>query len=143
MKKIAIVNGVNLNFTGIRHPEIYGVRTLDDINKTIADYCKSKNIEPIFFQSNSEGEIIDFLQKCRADKIDGVIINAGAHTHTSYALYDCISGISIPTVEVHMSNIHARDAFRDKSVIAPACVGQICGFGANSYLLAVDAFEKM
>lgn len=141
MKKIAVVNGPNLNFLGIRQTDIYGQKTLDDIQNSIKKKADDLSFDVIFFTSNIEGDIINFLQKCYFDKIDGIIINAGAFTHYSYAIADAIASINIPTIEVHLSNIQNREAFRQKSVLAPVCVGQICGFMENSYILALDAFK--
>ena len=138
--KVYIVNGPNLNMLGIREPDIYGRQTYEDLVNELTAYCAEKGVEPIFVQSNHEGEIIDELHLARKN-FDGVIINAGAYTHYSYAIRDAISAIKIPVVEVHMSNIHSRDEFRHTSVIATVCMGQICGFGKNSYLMAVDSLH--
>lgn len=135
--KIAIINGANLNFTGIREKHIYGEKTLKDIQSDILKDNASKDISISFFSSNIEGEIINILQKCYYDKFDGIIINAGAFTHYSIAIRDAISSIYIPTIEVHLSNIYKREDFRHTSVIAPVCVGSICGFGYYSYILAL------
>lgn len=141
--KIAVINGPNLNFLGIREPEVYGKATLNDLEKQLKDYNQEKyQLELIFFQSNIEGEIINFLQKCYQDQIDGIMMNPGAFTHYSYALTDAIKSISIPTVEVHISNIHAREEFRRHSVTAASCLGIISGFGFEGYLLALDALIK-
>ncbi len=136
--KFAVIHGPNLNFTGIREPGIYGRRTLEDINQTIAAYAAEKGVSVSFFQSNVEGELINHLQQCYFEQVDGIILNPGAFTHYSYALHDAIRSISIPTVEVHLSNIHQRESFRRTSVTAPACIGQLCGFGETGYLLAID-----
>ena len=141
--KIAVINGVNLNFTGIREKGIYGSKNLDEINADIKAFADKEGVEVVFFQSNIEGEIVDFMQKCYYEKVDGIVINPGAFTHYSYALRDAIASVSIPTVEVHMSNIHARDEFRHISVIAPVCAGQIAGFGKNSYLLGIEALKVL
>ena len=141
MKKICVIHGPNLNFTGIREKAIYGTGTLDDINKYIIDEGKKLGFEVEIFQSNFEGAIIDRLQKCYFDKVDGVVINPGAYTHYSYAIRDAIASIQIPTIEVHLSNIHQRDEFRHKSVTAPVCVGQMCGFGPDGYILAMTALK--
>ena len=138
MKKILVLNGPNLNMTGIRKKNVYGAETLDDINAQLKAYGDSKGAEISFYQSNHEGEIIDKLHLARKN-YDGVILNAGAYTHYSYAIRDAIAAIKIPVVEVHLSNIHSRDEFRHTSVIAPVCVGQISGFGKYSYHMAVDA----
>ena len=141
MKKICVIHGPNLNFTGIREKGIYGTRTLEDINSYITEEGKKIGFDVEIFQSNYEGAIIDRLQKCYYDKIDGIIINPGAYTHYSYAIRDAISSIQIPTIEVHLSNIHQRDEFRHKSVTAAACIGQMCGFGENGYILAMNALK--
>jgi 3-dehydroquinate dehydratase-2 len=134
---ILVVNGPNLNLLGEREPEIYGRTTLQEIEKLVRDACTGWNVEVKAFQSNHEGALIDFLQEHRA-KARGIIINAGAYTHTSYALHDCLKSLPVPAVEVHISNIHAREAFRRQSVIAPACRGQIAGLGIRGYLLAAE-----
>lgn len=141
MKKIVVIHGPNLNFTGIREKNIYGDTKLESINNSISNECKKYNFEVDFFQSNFEGAIIDRLQQCFNDKIDGIIINPGAFTHYSYAIRDAIASINIPTIEVHLSNIHTREEFRHNSVTAPSCIGQICGFGANSYLIALNGLN--
>lgn len=142
MLSIAVINGPNLNFLGIRQPEVYGELTLEQINAFLQE--KAQEIEDVsldFFQSNHEGDLIDFIQSCY-EKYQGIIINAGAYTHTSIAIRDAIASVSIPTIEVHLSNIHAREEFRHTSMIAPVCVGQICGFGEISYFLALEALIK-
>ena len=135
---ILILNGPNLNLLGTRQPEVYGPTTLKDIE----DMCQAKaqdlGIDLVFAQSNHEGELVDMLHGARG-KHAGVILNAGAYTHTSVALMDAISSIMVPVIELHLSNIHAREEFRQKSFIAPVAVGQICGFGAAGYPLAIDA----
>lgn len=136
--KILIVNGVNLNMTGIREKGVYGTRTLEEINAEIAEFAAKNGDEVSFFQSNSEGEICTAIQ--RADG-DGIVLNAGAFTHYSYAIRDAIASVKTPVVEVHMSNVHAREEFRHKSVLSEVCRGVIAGFGAASYLLAVESFR--
>ena len=138
MKKILVMNGPNLNMLGIREKGIYGVKTLSEINSFIAEQTKNMEVELEFFQSNHEGALIDKIHEAYGDK-DGIVLNAGAYTHYSYAIRDAIAAIKIPVVEVHLSNIHSRDEFRHTSVIAPVCVGQISGFGKYSYYMAVDA----
>ncbi len=138
--KILIINGPNLNMLGIREPEKYGNETLENINTKIVKYCSANNIEVDFYQSNIEGEIINKIHSARG-KFDGIVLNAGAYTHYSYAIRDAIPIAQMPVVEVHLTNVHAREEFRHTSVIAPVCKGQICGFGSNSYLLAVKALE--
>lgn len=138
MKKILVLNGPNINLTGLREKSVYGADSYQDICDEIKTYAGFKRIECQIFQNNSEGAIIDLIQKFRTD-VQGVIINAGAYTHYSYAIRDAIASVSIPFIEVHMSNIHSREEFRHTSVIAPVCKGQICGFGKYSYILAIDA----
>lgn len=138
MKKIIVIHGPNLNLLGEREPGVYGSESYESINNEIIEHAISKQFHCEVFQSNHEGEIIDTLHLARKS-FDGVIINAGAYTHYSYAIRDAIAAINIPVIEVHMSNINARDEFRAKSVIAPVCKGSICGFGKDSYLLAVDS----
>ncbi len=142
MKKILIIHGPNLNLLGKREPEIYGKMSLKELNSNLNQYAKSKKISLKIVQSNSEGEIIDLIQKAEG-KFGGIIINPAAYTHYSIAIYDTILAVGIPTVEVHLSNIYRREEFRRKSVIAPACVGQICGFGWKSYILAIDALAEV
>jgi 3-dehydroquinate dehydratase-2 len=134
---ILLVNGPNLNLLGEREPEIYGSTTLHEIERLVRDACAGWNVEVKAFQSNHEGALLDFLQEHRT-RARGIIINAGAYTHTSYALHDCLKALPMPAVEVHISNIHAREPFRRQSVIAPACRGQIAGLGIRGYLLAAE-----
>lgn len=135
--KILVINGPNMNMLGIREPEIYGHLKLQDIEKSLVDYAKKFNeISIKFVQSNHEGEIVDIIQKAY-NEYDGIIINPAAYTHTSVAIRDAISAVHIPTVEVHLSNIYTREDFRNKSYIAPVCIGQIAGFGAESYHMAL------
>lgn len=142
MKKILVLNGPNLNLLGTREPGVYGSDSYDTICGRISQHAKARGLDVEFYQSNIEGELIDRLHSS-IGKTDGVVLNAGAYTHTSYALRDAISAIGIPVIEVHMSNVHAREEFRHISVIAPVCKGQIAGFGTLSYLLAVDALAAM
>lgn len=143
MKKIKVINGPNINFTGIREKGVYGNLTFEDINEKIKQKCDNMGIEVSFFQSNYEGALIDELQKSYSDNTEGIVINPGAFTHYSYALRDAIKSVNIPVVETHMSNIHNREEFRHKSVTAPVCVGQICGFGYFSYILGIDALCEL
>jgi 3-dehydroquinate dehydratase-2 len=141
MKKITLINGPNLNFTGVREPEIYGSLTLKDIEAKVSEKCAELGLAACCHQFNSEGDIIDCLQQCYYDGVVGIIINPGAFTHYSYAIRDAIASVSIPTVETHISNIHKREEFRRRSVTAEVCVGQICGFGVMGYILAVYALN--
>lgn len=135
---ILVLNGPNLNLLGQREPGIYGTATLKSISEQCETFAKELGYGLQFEQSNSEGALIDLLHEAD-QQVAGVAINAGAYTHTSVALHDAIVAISIPVVELHMSNIHAREEFRHHSMIAAACIGQICGFGATSYTLAIQA----
>lgn len=143
MKKIMVINGVNLNFLGIREPHIYGKDTLEDLENYIKDSFKNQDIELCFFQSNIEGEIVNEIQRAHLENFDGVVINGGAFTHYSYALYDAIKGITPKTIEVHLSNLHKREEFRHKSVLTPVVIGQIAGFGKLSYVLAIEALLRL
>ena len=138
--KLLFLNGVNLNMTGRREKGVYGTQTLEEINAEIAAFCKARGAACELFQSNLEGELCTKIQQSDAD---GIVLNAGAFTHYSYALRDAIACVRIPFVEVHMSNIHAREEFRHTSVIAPVCAGQIAGFGKQSYFLALSALESL
>jgi len=138
MKSLLILNGPNLNLLGTRQPEIYGNTTLADIEAMCADKAKACGCKVTCLQSNHEGELVDAIQAARGVH-DGIVLNAGAYTHTSVALMDAVSSVSVPCVELHLSNIHAREEFRHKSFIAPVAVGQICGFGPKGYELAIDA----
>lgn len=137
MKKILIIHGPNLNLLGTREPEIYGSTSFEDINKIIKDYAKKNKIEVEIFQSNCEGDIVNYIQKKK--DYTGLVINPAAYTHTSIAIADAIKAVNIPAVEVHLSNIHSREDFRKTSYIAPFCIGQISGFGHYSYILGLNA----
>lgn len=138
---IFVVNGPNLNLLGEREPSVYGQDNYRSLVKKIQAYAKNKNIKVLIKQSNYEGKLIDLLQKYRR-KVDGIIINPGAYTHYSYAIYDCIKGIAIPTVEVHLSDIDSREDFRKISVIKPACIAQIKGKGVEGYYEAIDLLRE-
>lgn len=142
--KVLVINGANMNLLGKREPEIYGSETLADLEKAMIKEAERLNMkaELSFFQSNHEGEIIDAIHRAMEEKTDAIILNPGAFTHYSYAIRDAIKATGIQTIEVHMSNIHTREEFRTKSVIAPVCMGQITGFGFKSYLAALYLLER-
>ena len=136
---ILVMNGPNLNMLGKREPDWYGDLSLEEINNKILDFAKNKNIELSFFQSNIEGELINQIQKS-IGHYRGIIINAGAYSHTSIAIRDAIASVSIPVIEVHISNVFNRESFRHHSYLAPVCVGSLIGFGYLSYILALQYF---
>ena len=138
MKKFLIINGPNINLTGVREPGVYGSQTLAEINAEIAKLAGELGVECDFYQSNYEGDIITIIHSA-LNKYDGGIINAGAYTHYSYAIRDAIAAVRKPFIEVHFSNINDREEFRSKSVIAPVCIGQIAGLGKTGYMLALRA----
>ena len=142
MKRVLVILGPNLNMVGVREKGVYGDETAESINLQILEHAQKLGYSCEIFQSNHEGDIIDKIHACRGN-YDGVVLNAGALTHYSYALRDSISCLGIPFVEVHMSNIYAREEFRHHSVISPVCAGQIAGFGKNSYYLAIDALKRL
>lgn len=140
--KILIINGPNLNMLGEREKAIYGKQTLDTINAEIKAFAQKNGIETVFFQSNIEGEICEAVQQVKTVyKADGIVLNAGAYTHYSHAIGDALACVNVPKVEVHISNVHAREDFRHLSVLADNCNGVICGFGADSYKLACLAIK--
>ncbi len=136
---IQIINGPNLNLLGVREPDVYGCTSFDDFLPRLRACFPDVQID--YFQSNIEGELINKLQAV-GFQCDGIVLNAGAYTHTSIALADCIRAISAPVVEVHISNVHQREVFRHQSMIAAACRGVICGFGLDSYRLAIESFKR-
>ena len=141
-KSILVINGPNLNLLGTREPDIYGAETLGDIKDIMTEKAASLALSVDFRQSNMEGEIVTWIQEARGN-FDAIVINAGALTHTSVAIMDALLAVDIPTVEVHLSNIFKREEFRHHSYISAAAVGMITGFGANGYLMAVDAVKNM
>ncbi len=138
LKPIFILNGPNLNMLGLRQPEIYGHQTLADVEESCRSYAEALGMTVEFRQTNIEGELVSWIQEAHGEA-DGVIINAAAYTHTSVAILDALSILSIPVIEVHLSNIHKREPFRHHSYVAPAAQGMIAGFGARGYLMALDA----
>jgi 3-dehydroquinate dehydratase-2 len=136
--KILFLNGPNLNLLGQREPEVYGRETLADIEAAVRKRAKELKAKVDFRQSNVEGELVDWIQQAKG-KFDVIVLNAAAYTHTSIALRDAIAAVGLPTIEIHLSNVHAREKFRQKSLIAPVCCGQITGFGSKSYILALEA----
>jgi 3-dehydroquinate dehydratase-2 len=136
--KILFLNGPNLNLLGKREPDVYGHATLADIETNVRERAKDLGVKVDFRQSNVEGELVNWIQEAKGT-FDVIVLNAAAYTHTSIALRDVIAAVGIPTIEIHLSNIHAREKFRQKSLIAPVCCGQITGFGQKSYILALEA----
>ena len=136
--KVLFLNGPNLNLLGTREPEVYGRTTLADIEAKVRQRAAELKVEIDFRQSNLEGELVSWIQESK-NRFDVIVINAAAYTHTSIALRDAISAVGVPTIEIHLSNVHAREEFRHKSLIAPVCRGQICGFGEKSYILGLEA----
>ena len=141
MKKIIILNGPNLNLLGEREKSQYGNKTLEDIKKNCFVFAERNNLELTFFQSNIEGELVEKIQNSRNEQ-DGLIINAGGYTHTSVAIHDALKILNIPIIELHISNIYNREDFRHKSLISKIAKGVICGFGADGYIMALDAIKK-
>lgn len=137
MAKILVIHGPNLNLLGTREPEIYGYETLADVNNMLYKQAEAQGVEAVFLQSNHEGVLIDAIQQAPSQGVNFIIFNAGAFTHYSIAIRDAIAAISVPVIEVHLSNVHTREEFRHKSVIAPVVMGQILGFGVDSYFGAM------
>ena len=141
--KFLVINGVNLNLTGLREQSVYGKATLAEINEKIARFAEKDGDSVDFYQSNIEGELVNKIHAAFLDKAyDGILLNAGAYTHYSYALRDAIAAVDIPVVEIHMSNVHAREDFRKVSVLSEVCKGVVCGFGAASYLAAIVGLKN-
>ena len=143
MKKILVINGPNLNLLGKREVEIYGKTSLKEIESETKEYAKNNDLEVEFKQSNEESEMINWIQSCMKNNYNGLLINAGAYTHTSIAIFDALKAIKIPIVEIHLSNIHKREEFRKKSYISEVADGVIFGFGSYSYILAVIAIKNL
>lgn len=142
--KFLVINGVNLNLTGKREKGVYGAASLEEINAQISAFCAQNGDEVCFYQSNVEGELVNKLHEAFLQKsCDGILLNAGAFTHYSYALRDAIAAIDIPVTEVHISNVHAREEFRNKSVLSEVCKGVVCGFGVGSYLAALVGLKSV
>ena len=140
--KLLVINGPNLNFLGIREPNVYGKETYEDLCNLINNYCQEQNIEVEIFQSNHEGALVDKIQEAYFQKIDGIVINPGAYTHTSIALLDAVKSVSIPTVEIHISNLNQREDFRQVSYVGMACVKRISGLGLNGYIEAIKHLQN-
>ena len=136
MKRIVVINGPNLNMLGFREPQIYGVKTLDELNAWIVEQCTPQLITLLFYQSNCEGELISRIQQC-SGACEGIVINPGAYAHYSYAIYDALKSVDVPSIEVHISDIYNREAFRRVSVTAPACIDLVCGQGYDGYVVAI------
>jgi len=140
MEKILVIHGPNLNMLGLREPELYGRLSLEEINQKLLETAKEAGFELEIYQSNHEGDLVSKIQSSISSPVKGIILNAAAYTHSSIAIRDAIAAIKVPVIEVHLSNIHAREEFRHKSLIAAVCKGQISGFGAQSYILALKYF---
>ncbi len=143
MKKILVIHGPNLNLLGQREPAVYGKVTLEEINAKLEKLANPNSVVLEIFQSNHEGEIVDAIGQAKKNQIHGILINPAAYTHTSVAIRDALLAVSLPTVEVHLSNIYAREDFRHTSLIAPVCSGQVSGFGEESYLLGLKALINL
>ena len=142
MKQVLLLHGPNLNMTGVRERDVYGVETLEDINRALWKHAEQLGMVLEIFQSNYEGELIDRIHQSYGTK-DAIVMNPGAYTHYSFAIRDAIAAVQVPTVEVHLSNIHQREEFRHTSVIAPVCIGQICGFGKWGYFAALELVNRL
>jgi 3-dehydroquinate dehydratase II len=141
MTRVLLVNGPNLNLLGTREPDVYGSETLENIVDDLRSFANERNVELTDFQSNSEGALVTAIQEARTN-VDGIVLNPGAYTHYSISIRDAIAGIGLPVIETHLSNIHAREAFRRESVLAPVCLGVVAGFGRHSYFVALDALLR-
>lgn len=141
--RILVIHGPNINLLGTREPEIYGSITMEQINDKLSELAQEAGYELECFQSNIEGRIVDKIQEAGRNKVDGIIINPAAYTHTSVAIRDAIVATALRVIEVHLSNVYKREEFRHKSLIAPVCLGQICGFGVASYILGFKALELL
>jgi 3-dehydroquinate dehydratase-2 len=139
MKTLLLLNGPNLNMLGQREPDVYGSTTLEQIETNLTNLAKQAGYHLVCQQSNAEADLINWIQQAAEDGVGCIILNAGGLTHTSVSLRDAVTAVTVPTIEVHMSNIHSREAFRHESLLAGVCLGSICGFGAHSYQLALDA----
>ncbi|MFT5169414.1 MAG: 3-dehydroquinate dehydratase-2 [Candidatus Omnitrophota bacterium] len=139
MSKILVIHGPNLNLLGEREEDVYGLTTLDEINEQLQKNASEENVEIDFFQSNHEGEIVDKIGVSKKENVNAILINPAAYTHTSVAIRDAIAAVKVPTIEVHLSNVYAREEFRHTSLIAPVAHGQISGFGVDSYMLGLKA----
>ncbi len=142
MRQIAIINGPNLNLLGVREPEVYGSETLQDINQSLSDLAVSMQVDLRFVQSNAEHEIVNYIHQCFEDQVSGIIINPAAFTHTSVAIRDALLGTQIPFIEVHLSNIHARESFRSKSWLSDIAIGTITGMGSVGYQMALRYWDQ-
>jgi 3-dehydroquinate dehydratase-2 len=141
MRRVLLINGPNLNLLGTREPDVYGHETLEDIVVELRSFALERDVELADFQSNSEGEIVTAIHDARTTT-DGIVLNPGAYTHYSIAIRDAIAGVSLPVIETHLSNVHAREPFRSESVLAPVCVGVVAGFGRDSYFVALEALVR-
>ena len=141
--KLLVLNGPNINFLGIREPHLYGSQTYESLVAKIKDYCDKNSHEVAFFQSNHEGDLVDAIQKAYYDKVDGIVFNPAAYTHTSVAILDAVKAVGIPTVEVHISKVEDREDFRQVSYVRQACIATITGKGFDGYIEAIDILAKL